>query len=260
MSTHTPPGLPAQVASSRSRSYSEHSHQSWRFKHRRTSPPAPGTTPAAFAPCAVSHSLHPCGHVGWTPWRPHPIGYVRDSRPGIVSRTSLGADFGGQNTEAASYPSPSDVARSAPSPHGLTGKGLTPLSSLSFSRSAFFQRNPGGKSPPASPCHHGKTPDASGVGRTCRALHPDDPEGLWSAPPPTGFEASFAPALSLTTSRIRTGKHVPLALTPFTANHEVESGDYSLVGDQRITSRSPSRTGRATRVASSSTEPRNHGW
>ena len=147
-------------------SYWEHSHQSWRFKHRRTSPPAPGTTPAALAPCAVSQSLCPYGHVGRTPQRPHPTGYVRDSRPGIVSRTCWRADFGGQNTEAAAYPSPSDVARSAPSPHGLTGKGLMPLSSLSFSRSAFSQQNPGGRSPPASPCHHGKTPDASGVGRT----------------------------------------------------------------------------------------------
>jgi hypothetical protein len=205
------PGLrPAEAGS-----YWEHSHQSWRLNHRGTSPPAPGTTPAALAPCAVSHALHPCGHVGRTPQRPHPTGYVRDSRPGIVSRPSLGADFGDQNTEAVTYPSPSDVAGSAPSPPGLTGKGLTPLSSLSFSRSAFSQRNPGGKSPPASPCHHGKAPDASGVGRTSRALHPNGPAGLWSAPPPAGFEVSLAPALSLTTSRIRTGKRFPLALTPW---------------------------------------------
>ena len=75
------PGLrPAEAGS-----YWEHSHQSWRLKHRRTSPPAPGTTPAALAPCAVSHSLRPCGHVSWTP-----IASASDRVcPGLPSRHSF---------------------------------------------------------------------------------------------------------------------------------------------------------------------------
>ena len=61
--------------------------------------------------------------------------YVRGFRLGIVSCAPCGADFNQGNTEVLIYPPDTLFPIRQPSLCKLTGKGLLPLSSLSFSSS-----------------------------------------------------------------------------------------------------------------------------
>ena len=104
------------------------------FKHRLT--PGTGHHSGRHTPCAVSLTLHYSSHVG-RDFMSRPARHVRGSRPGIVS-SALRALISGSRIQKRFPTHPGQVFPvSAPSLLRLTGKGLTPLSSLSFSRSAF---------------------------------------------------------------------------------------------------------------------------
>src|SRR5437870_314669 len=102
---------------------------------------------------------------------------------------------------------------SAPSLLRLTGKGLMPLSSLSFSCFAFSANT---RMLSASGWSVLPPPDSRRqccVTRTCRALHPIGHDGFGPCPA-WGFEAPlhrFSPALSQTALPDFTAEHFPLA-------------------------------------------------
>ena len=140
-------------------SYLGHSHQSAAFQTPADSP-APDTTPAATLLARLFLSFTTAvTSVGRLRVRAH------QACPRLPPRHSFqshcGTDFREQNTEAFPYPPWSNVTHPAPSLLSFTGKGLTPLSSLSCSRFAFSQRNPGGCRPPVPRCCHREAPDAS---------------------------------------------------------------------------------------------------
>ena len=141
--------------------------------------------------------------------------HVRNSRFGIVSNgPGVTVDFGGQNTEAAPYPSwfklfPVRHASLLP----LTGKGLMPLSSLSFSRSAFLGRTPEVVRLRLVGVITARLPTPACVKRTCRAFHPIGHRGC--GPNPAGGFAVVlghrSPALDMTDLPHCSGRRVPLA-------------------------------------------------
>jgi len=92
-------------------------------------------------------------------------------------------------------------------------QGLAPLSSLSFSRSAFSWQNPGSCQPPVPRCHHREAPDASVRYPNLSSFSPDWPCGF--GPNPTGgFEAPLkrlAPTLNKTDLPHYSGRRFPLA-------------------------------------------------
>ena len=127
------------------------------------------------------------------------------------------------------YPSWLVFPDSAPSLLRLTGKGLMPLSSLSFSRSAFSAEprrlSPSGRSvlrPPGSrrqralrePYEHCTRLSPKGCGHASR-------RGIW--------RLSSAPALNPTTPPICTAEPFPFARIrgAMPRRHEIESGDYA---------------------------------
>jgi len=106
------------------------------LKHQRTSA-GTGNHSGSHTPCTVIPVLHENSHVGWT-LASELTRYVRSSRSGIVSSAPWRADFQGR-IQKRPVTHPGRVsADSAPSLFSLTAKGLMPLSSLSFSRSAFW--------------------------------------------------------------------------------------------------------------------------
>jgi len=201
----------AQVASSLRWSYWRHSHQSAAFE-APANDAGTGYHSGRPTPCAVSLTLRDRSHVGRTlasePARP-----ARGSRPGSVS-SALGALISGGRIQKLLLTRPGQAfPDSAPSLLPLTGKGLTPLSSLSCSRSAFSAEprrwSASGSSvlpPGGSRRQHTFREPVELCTRL--ALR------LWSLSPVGGLAVLLghgAPALSPTTLPIFTTEHFPLA-------------------------------------------------
>jgi hypothetical protein len=142
-----------------------------RFNHRLT-PAGTGHHSGSYTPCAVSRILRCSSHVGQDPWS-ESARYGRGSRPGIVSGPEGPISRARIQKLSSTHPEQT-CPDSAPSLLRLTGKGLRPLSSLSFSRSAF-SRIPGGGQPPAGRCCHRPAPDASARCTNLSSLAPDWP-------------------------------------------------------------------------------------
>ena len=117
-------------------SYLGHSHQSAAFEAPADAA-GTGYHSGSHTPCAVILVLHHSSHVGWT--RTSMLTrYVRSSRSAIVSGPAPAEPISGERIQKRPLTrSGRDFTDSAPSLLSFTGKGLTPLSSLSFSRSAI---------------------------------------------------------------------------------------------------------------------------
>jgi len=191
-------------------SYSGHSHQGAAFE-----------APADFAgtgyhsgshtPCAVILVLHHSSHVGWT-IASMLTRYVQGSRLAIVS-SALQAPISGERIQKRPLTLSGRVfADSAPSLLSFTGKGLTPLSSLSFSRSAFLAE-------PRRRSATGRSVSPQPGSRRQHALN--EPDGLCTRLAPEGFGPSpaggfggpwsSAPALNKTDLEHCSARRFPLA-------------------------------------------------
>ena len=181
------------------------------FNHRLT-PAGTGYHSGSHSPCAVSLTLHHSSHVGRN-LLSRPARHVRSSRLGTVS-DALIAPISGSRIQKRfpTHPGPA-CPDPAPSLLRLTGKGLTPLSSLSFSRSAFLGRTPEVVCLRRVGVATARLPTPAHVNRTCRALHPIGLAALVRIPV-GGFEtllARLAPALNQPAPPIFTTEHFPLA-------------------------------------------------
>ena len=118
-------------------SYLGHSHQSAAFEAPADAA-GTGYHSGSHTSCAVILVLHHSSHVGWT--RSSMLTrYVRRSPLAIVSSPTTAGPISGERIQKRPLTrSGRDFTHSAPSLLSFTGKGLTPLSSLSFSRSAFL--------------------------------------------------------------------------------------------------------------------------
>jgi len=117
-------------------SYLGHSRQSAAFEAPADAA-GTGYHSGSHTPCAVILVLHHSSHVGWT-IASMLTRYVQGSRLAIVS-SALQAPISGERIQKRPLTLSGRVfADSAPSLLSFTGKGLMPLSSLSFSRSAFL--------------------------------------------------------------------------------------------------------------------------
>ena len=155
-------------------SYWEHSHQSKVFQ-APADLAGTGYHSGNLRPCAVSLTLRYSSHVGQD-FASSPSRYVQNSRLAIVSSPDFSELISGGRIQKHPLIRPGLVfPYSAPSLLLLTGKGLTPLSSLSFSCSAFVQRIPEGSQPPTGRCCHHQTPDASVRYPNLSSLSPDWP-------------------------------------------------------------------------------------
>lgn len=137
------------------RSYLEHSHRSAAFESSADYADT-GYHSGSHTPCTVSLTLACSSHVGRTT-SSVPSRDGRGFRLGIVYGPTEGPISGARIQKLLPYPSWLVFPDSAPSLLRLTGKGLMPLSSLSFSRSAFSAEprrlSPSGRSvlrPPGS--------------------------------------------------------------------------------------------------------------
>lgn len=200
----------AQDASSLRWSYWRHSHQSAAFESPADKA-GTGHHSGSHTPCTVSLTLRCNSHVGRT-FSSEPDRHVRSSRPGIVS-SALAALISRARIQKLPSTHPGQVfPDSAPSLLRLTGKGLTPLSSLSFSCSAFSADTRMGVTIRLVGVATARLPTPACVSRTCRALHPIGHDGF--GPSPTGgfgVPWSSAPALDKTDLPHCSGRRVPLA-------------------------------------------------
>ena len=131
-------------------------------------------------PCAVSLTLRYSSHVGQD-FASSPSRYVQNFRLAIVSSPGFSALISGVRIQKRPLTHPDLVfPDSASSLLLLTGKGLTPLSSLSFSWSAFFGRTPEVVFSRLIGVATVRLPTPACVIRTCRAFHPIGHVWLWS--------------------------------------------------------------------------------
>ncbi len=143
----------------------------------------------------------------------------------------------------------------------IIGGAITPLSSLSFSWSAFTGRTPERVRFRLIGVTTVRLPTPARVNRT-RALHPFGHVWLWS-----DSRRGIWKLLNFLTHFESNGS-VELHDRVFPARphsrrievHEIEFQDYSPVGNRRITLKSLSRTGRVCLQASSSTGHEHDGW
>jgi hypothetical protein len=200
-------------------SYLEHSHQSAAFKAPANNA-GTGYHSGSHTSCAVILVLHHSSHVGWT--RPSMLTrYVRSSRSAIVSG-ALEAPISGERIQKRPLTrSGRDFTHSAPSLLSFTGKGLMPLSSLSFSRSAFLAE-------PRRLSASGRSVLPPPGSRRQRALpEPHEPctrlaivALVLSPAGGLGGPWSSAPALNKTDLAHCSVRRVPLALSPFDGSME----------------------------------------
>jgi len=171
-------------------SYWRHSHQSAAFEAPADSQAGTGYHSGRHTPCAVSLTLRRRRHVGRTPGRPDRSGMCEAPAPpqfpaprggALISRARI-------QKRPSTHPEPA-FPGSAPSRLRLTGKGLLPLSSLSFSRSAFCSGYPEGVSLRRVGVATARLPTPACVTRTCRAFHPIGSAcaELWSLGPAGGL-------------------------------------------------------------------------
>jgi hypothetical protein len=219
---HTPPGLPCpgcappspRLLGTTARSYLGHSHQSAAFE-TPADDAGTGYHSGSHTSCAVIPVLHYSSHVGWTSVRPDLPG-MSDPRlpPRHSCRCATTHRFRGPEYRSCTPIRPGQAfADSAPSLLWFTGKGLMPLSSLSFSRSAFVGRTPEVVSLRLVSVATTRLPTPACVKRTCRAFHPNGHVWLWSESRRGICDAAWhhSPALDKTDLPHCSGRRVPLA-------------------------------------------------
>lgn len=206
-------------------SYLEHSRQNAAFKAPADST-GTGYHSGGHIPCTVSLTLHGSSHVGRT-IASNSDRHVRGFRLVMVS-DPLGDRFQGLEYRSCSLTHP--VRRfpdSAPSLLRFTGKGSMPLSSLSFSRSAFSADPRRLSLPRLVGLATARLPTPARVTRTLRALHPIDPKGFGHVSHGGIWKSPSSPALNQTTPPNCTAEPFPFARIPGCPAHEIESEDYS---------------------------------
>jgi len=198
------------------------------FKHRLTT--GTGYHSGRHTPCTVSTTLRNNSHVGRTHLS-EPARHVRGSR--LVMVSSPGGLISGGRIQKHPPTRPGQVfPDSAPSLLPLTGKGLMPLSSLSFSRSAFcaeprkVSASGSSVSPPGSSRRQHTLPEPVEpcTRSALMALVPESRGGIGkSLVFRTRFESHDSAGLH--------GRAFPARPHSRTARrHEIESGDYSRQG------------------------------
>ena len=156
-------------------SYLEHSHQTAAFQ-------SPADSSRHRIPLRPPQSLrgYSCPSPQQSRWLDDHVRAFQ-ACPKLPLRHSFqrhwSADFGGKNTERPLIHPDSSFTDSAPSLLSFTGKGLPPLSSLSFSRSAFYSADTRSLSDSGWSMFfpHRQTPDASVRQTNLSSLTPDWP-------------------------------------------------------------------------------------